>query len=420
MLVGNIDQIMISSVSPTAVAAIGNSNQVVNMMIITLSVVSLASIILISVQLGANNYDRVNLLCNTSLAMDIVISSVLGVLFMLLCRPIYLMMKVPSEVVPEAVLYSRIVGLGMVFQGIYVAYVSFFKSYSYTSQALVISLLLNVTNVVGNAFLLYVVPMGIAGVAISTTLSRFFACAASFFLFRKLVPSVKLSRKALKPFPFVTLKKILAIGLPSGGEDFSYNFSQLIIMVFVNMMGTKVINTKIYCSMIAMACYILSRAIAQAQQILIGYLVGQNKIDAIDTSVRKTCLVAVLISEAFTFGVFVLSSQVLGIFTQDAEILALGHEIIKIELILEIGRAVNMVMVTALQASGDIKFPVLTALVCMWSLAVLLGYVLGIVLGWGLQGIWIAMALDECVRAVVFLIRWKKGKWKTLCTSLVQ
>ena len=86
--------------------------------------------------------------------------------------------------------------------------------------------------------------------------------------------------------------------------------------------------------------------------------------------------------------------------------------VLLIEIFPEIGRSVNIIMVQCLQAAGDIRTPMFVGIFGMWLCAVNLAYILGIHLGWGLVGIWIAMAIDECVRALIFVWRWHSGKWK--------
>jgi len=103
---------------------------------------------------------------------------------------------------------------------------------------------------------------------------------------------------------------------------------------------------------------------------------------------------------------------IFGIFTSNQEILSLLKTITFIEIFLELGRAVNLVLVRSMQAAGDTQYPVYVGILSMWGIATLLSYVFGIVLGWGLPGIWIAMALDECVRAIIFLVRFKRGGWR--------
>ena len=106
------------------------------------------------------------------------------------------------------------------------------------------------------------------------------------------------------------------------------------------------------------------------------------------------------------------ADAVLSIFTSSPEIHALGRKILFIEIFLEIGRAVNMSMVMALNAAGDVKFPITVGIIFMWSVAVAGSWLLGVHWGWGLVGIWIAMMCDECIRALLFLIRWKQGVWR--------
>ena len=83
-----------------------------------------------------------------------------------------------------------------------------------------------------------------------------------------------------------------------------------------------------------------------------------------------------------------------------------------IEIGLEIGRAINITLVRALQTAGDVMFPTLLAIIFCWAVAVVFSYVFGVEFKLGLVGVWIAMTIDELARAVIFIIRLKKGKWK--------
>lgn len=105
----------------------------------------------------------------------------------------------------------------------------------------------------------------------------------------------------------------------------------------------------------------------------------------------KTIRIAVTISTTVTLLLFFNSDSIYGIFTDNPEVLELGRHIFLIEVFLEAGRAVNMVMVMSLQAAGDIKWPVTTGLVSMWSVATLGAWFFGLHLGWGLVGVWLAM-----------------------------
>ena len=109
---------------------------------------------------------------------------------------------------------------------------------------------------------------------------------------------------------------------------------------------------------------------------------------------------------------YFISPYALRIFTRNEEILSLGSKVMFIGIILEFGRATNLVVINSMRAAGDIKFPTYLGMASMWGVSVLFSYILGIKLGLGLVGIWIAMAMDEWIRGIVVFIRWKKGTWR--------
>ena len=108
------------------------------------------------------------------------------------------------------------------------------------------------------------------------------------------------------------------------------------------------------------------------------------------------------------------SDTVVGLFTNERLILDLCHQVLFVEIVLEIGRSINITMVKCLIATGDVNVPVIFCVFSAWVIAVGFSYVFGIRLGWGLVGIWIAMACDACLRGIAFIIRFLQGKWKTV------
>ena len=417
MLVGNVDQIMISRFSQNSVGAIGNANQIINVLILTFSVISMASTILITQYLGSGNQQRVREIYTISLVVNILFSLVISAVILLLNREIFQLMRVPAEILDESSLYISIIGGCMILQGVYLTFSAFFRANAMMKESMFISILVNLLNIAGNAALLWGVgplpPLGIVGVAISSNFSRLVGILVIIWIFiRRFGPCISL--RYLRPLPRRQLHLLLSIGLPSGGESLSYNITQIVIQGFANLFGTLVINAKVYCSMFAMLSYVFSSALSQACQIVVGFLIGSRDPESADRQVRLTLRVSLLVSTSVSLLLFVFYRPVFGIFTSDPQVLALARVIMAIEIPLEIGRAVNMTMVRCLQAAGDIRFPIALGILCMWGLAVGLGYLLGVVLGWGLAGIWAAMAIDECVRAVCFLIRWKGGKWRTI------
>ena len=415
LLVGNIDQFMISKYSQEAVAAIGNGNQIMNIVIVVLNVMSVSTTILISQYLGAKNKSKGSEVSTASLLISSIFSIVITVLVILFNKQLFMWLKVPNEILAETSRYTVIIASFVLVQGIYMTINSILRSYALMKEVMYVSILMNMINIIGNAILingLFKAPrLGIVGAAISTNFSKCIGLIAVTIILIKKV-DVKISLKYLKPFPIDTIKKLLFIGLPSGGESLSYNLSQMIILKVVNIFGTSVIATRVYGNMLANVCYVYSLAIGQATQVVIGYLIGAGREDEVENRVWSVSVISLVVSLAVTILIYFNSDAVFGIFSKDPVVLALGKKIIFIEIFLEIGRAINIVMTKCLIAAGDVYYPVLTTLTFSWVVAVGGSYILGVKLGLGLQGVWLAMMMDELIRAVIFAIRFKSCKWK--------
>ena len=258
ILVGNVDQLMISHYSQPAVAAIGNANQIINIVIILLTVTSTANTILLSQYLGARNNLKIAEICTVSLVLNALFSLMTSVVLLLFGKTLLQWLQVPVDILEEASLYLKIVGGGIILQGIYFSLVSSFRGFSYIKMTLVVSIIMNIFHVGSNYVLIFgmgaIPALGVLGVSISTNLSKFLGLVILLVLFFRYL-KIELSWRYLKPFPWDSAKKILSIAVPSGAETLSYQLSQTFIMKIVNVFGLIVINTKIYVYIMAMFCY---------------------------------------------------------------------------------------------------------------------------------------------------------------------
>ena len=123
-------------------------------------------------------------------------------------------------------------------------------------------------------------------------------------------------------------------------------------------------------------------------------------------------LIAILLTTAVSSTIWFNADAVLGVFTTDPLVLELGKNVLFVEIFLGVGRALNIVMVRALIAVGDVKTPVTVNVVSSWIFAVGGGYLLGVGLGWGIVGMWIAMCVDEWLRAGYLVATFARGGWR--------
>lgn len=415
LLVGNVDQMMVSRVSQPSVAAIVNANQIMNLVIIVLSMASTAVTVILSQYLGAQDEKNASRTCMVSIVLIGGVSLAATILVFAGHAPLYRAIHVPEEVFDEASLYLLIVGAFILVQGLYLTFSAMIRAFAMVKEVMIISVIMNVMNIVGNAILIngwFGMPqLGAVGAAISTDISKLVGLVLMIGMFFK-SRRVKMGMRYLRPFPVQILKNLCLLAIPTGLESFSYNLSQMIILGIVNSFGTLVTVTKGYCTIFANIDYVYAMAIATATQIVLGYLIGARRLDDIQKRVNATLKVAIAACVGMAVLMCLGGKYIFLIFTDNPEIIALGRRILVIEIVLEIGRAVNIVMTKCLIAVGDVLTPTTVGITFQWVVAAAGSWLLGSKLGWGLEGVWIAMAADECVRGLIYAVHFKKERWK--------
>ncbi len=409
LLVGNVDQIMVSRYSQASVAAINNGNQIMNIIILVLNCMSVATTILITRAFGAGDKKQAKIVSNVSVYLLAGFSIVVTALIFIFSRTIFRALSVPEEILTETCQYTIIVAGFVLIQAVYMVVAAILRSYNLMKEITIVALIMNGINIVGNSILIKF--YGIVGAAISTDFSKLIGLILIVAVLLKKT-DMDLSFLKFRYFSREMAKRLMVIAIPSGGEALSYQLSQMYILSFVNTFGVQVIASRGYCNMLANVAYVYSMAIAQATQILVGYLYGKNDYKSIGLRVRNSCIVSLIVSVSITILILVNSDMVVGLFTDDRVILDLCHSILFVEIVLEIGRSINITMVKCLVATGDVNVPVIFCVFSAWVVAVGLSYVFGIRLGYGLVGIWIAMACDECLRGFAFILRFLQGRWK--------
>ena len=159
--------------------------------------------------------------------------------------------------------------------------------------------------------------------------------------------------------------------------------------------------------------YIFTIAISQASQIITGHLVGAKKFDEVKRKAYRNYLYALSITISICIAGAIFGEKLMGIFTADEVVITLGAQVLFINIFLELGRTTNLVIIGCLRGAGDVYFPTICAVFSMMLVSTLGSYIFAVVLGWGIYGLWIAIAADEVIRGILMLFRWRSEKWKT-------
>jgi len=414
MMLGAVDTFMLSRHSDNSVAAVGVVNQLMNLVFLLFEVISLGTSILCSQYFGAKRRDKVIQVVGISLIFNLLSGLILSLCLYFFAGDFLHMMGLRPDLMSEGLPYMKIVGGFAFLQAISLSLSASLRSANKAKYPMYVSVVVNVLNIIGNYTLIFgkfgMPALGVEGAAISTSICRFVSVVLLFIiLFKKHIPSFP--KEYFRPFPWIELKNLLKIGIPSAGEHMSYSLSQVVIAYFINMISNEALATRTYIVNIVMFTYIFALALAQGGAILIGQLVGMNKIRAAYTIGKRVMRVGVAFSVTLSLLVAIFGKTILSMLTSDPWIISTGAAILWVEIFLENGRALNFFGVNALRSTGDIYFPVLVGIVVMWGVQVVGSYVLGITLGWGLIAMWAVFALDENIRGLIFLHRWNSFRW---------
>lgn len=413
-LLGAADTLMVSRISDDAVAVVGFSNQLFMALTTLFMTVASGAGILIAQKLGSRQEND----ARTIAIMAVTASAFIGVLLSLLLyaqpRAIASVLQLPDNLLPLAEVYISIVGGGMVLTALMSTLSTVIRNTGNTKGPMYTAIGMNVVHVIMNYGFIFgefgFPQWGLTGVAISTLVSRLLATVLLLYLFvRSFEPSIR--TRDLLTFDSKLFKEILRIGWPLGVNMSCWVFSQLVIFTFIALLGAKELAARTYMNTLESYCFLLGNSIALAVQIQIAHLYGAGRTrDAYKVAYRALgvglALVVVNASMIFVFGKWLL-----GLFTTDTDIIALGISLLGFNLLLQPGKMLNMAINNSLNAVGDTRFTMLASLFSMWLIATALSYVIGIGCGWGLAGIYICMIADEYVRGFLALYRWKGQKY---------
>lgn len=205
------------------------------------------------------------------------------------------------------------------------------------------------------------------------------------------------------------LQPVLRIGIPGAGTEATYRIAFLVSLSATAKLGVAALATSSYTLQTMRYVLLASMAIGWAVEIMVGRLVGAGKFRDADALVRKGVRNGLVASGFFVLLAALSSPWLMQVFTRDPAVIHAATVLLWISVALELGRVSNLVVTGAIRAAGDVHYPVVIG---VSSQLVFLGagsYFLG---AWiGLPGVWIAYAVDECVRGVLIWMRWRKLGW---------
>ncbi len=400
--------------SDTASAAFALSNQVLGAFFLLFRIISMGVSVVITQNLGAGHLDGANRTALASLGASTWIGLGTALVVFTGAAPLLHLLNAPEPVLAVGAPYLQMLSLALLLDAYNASMAAVMRAHLRTRDAMFNILAMH------SLHLLLCLPLmrgigpipalGLPGFALAMALSRGFGMLVHLGLWRwrlNLRPTLHdwwTTRRAV-------LGPVLHIGLPGAAESIAYRLAMLASLTAVAGMGTAQLATHTYASQVINIVVLFTVSIGFAGEILVGHLIGAGQLHHANRMVRRSLVLGLAVSLVTAVAAAATAPWALRLFTRDPDIIARATTLLWLTVVLEPGRTCNIVIINALRATGDARFPVAVGAVSMLLVMAGGSWLLGVHYGLGLVGVWIAYAADEWLRGLIMAARWFGHGW---------
>lgn len=411
--VGMVNIMMVSSVGEAAVSGVSLVDMLNNVIISILAALATGGAVVTAQFIGAQKKEFACKSAKQLVVISVIIAIGIMILVLLAHKSLLSLLfgNIDDAVMQNAIIYLLISAISYPFLALYNSCAALFRSMGNSKITLKISVLMNIINLAGSAFCIIILHMGVAGVAIPSLVSRAVSAIIIYILLKNPENMIHIIKDHFE-FDRGMIKKILYIGIPSGLENGIFQLGRVMVVSIIAQFGTvQIAANGVANSLDAMGC-IAGQAMSLAIISVIGRCVGAGDLNQVKYYTKKLIKLTYIITIAVNTCILLGLPYILKIYglseetTQLTAILVLIHDGIAMIL-----WPASFALPNVLRACNDVKFTMVVAIFSMWTFRIGFSYVLGIWLGMGAIGVWIAMIMDWIFRVICFVTRYYSGKW---------
>lgn len=422
IFVGMADTMMVANAGEAAVSGVSLVDSLNVLLVVVFVALTTGGSVIISQNLGARNYSdalknsQQLLLSTVSISLVMTIIAFIGNEWLL-----HLIFgNVAPDVMKNARIYFFILAFSYPFLAIYNSCAAIFRAMGNSKISMTASLVMNLLNVCGNAWMVFYFHMGAAGVALSSLAARIFAAVFLLFILRQPGHLISVRTYSIH-FDTSIIRKLLYIGVPSSIETSIFQIGKLLVLSIVAGFGTSATTANAVSNSLSQFALIPAAAIGTAMITISGQCIGANAYGSAVSYTKKLLLLSHGILAVTNLIMFFACPYLLPLYSLTPETLKTAVLLIRIHSIGAIFLYPESFMLTnTLRAAADVKYPMIVSILSMWIWRVGFSYILGIYFHMGVSGVWIAMLSDWLCRGICFSLRFRSGVWKTKNKSLLE
>lgn len=418
----SLNLFLVGQVSIKLVAALTVGNQIFELCMILFNFIGIGTTVVIAQSLGARNYNQVGKVVHIGLGLNLIIGFIISTIIFMFDEKIMYFMNMPLDLLKDGHSYLIIITLALVPEALNFVLISILRAYGYTKEAMIVSIIVNIITFIGNILLLFgfwgIPQFGVAGVAFSTFIGR----VIGFGLLLYIVITkthIEIYIRKIFNWSLPVVQKLLRIGLPGAGENLSWHLQFMCVTAFVASFGDIPLATHGLYFQICIFIMLFAQSLAMSTEIVVAHHVGAFKLRLAYSQLLRSLKIGFILTIIIALGnAFVFGKPLLGLFTDNEEVINLAVYLFMLSIFMEPGRIFNIIVINSLRATGDAQFPMYMAIISMWGISVPIGYFLGVYLNYGLIGVWIGMACDEWFRGIAMYFRWHTRIWEKKLVKL--
>ncbi|MDO4633846.1 MAG: MATE family efflux transporter [Eubacteriales bacterium] len=419
--VGMADTMMVSSVGEVAVSGVSLVDMLNYLIFSIFAALATGGAVVVSQNIGAGKLKDARGAAKQLLYTVIFFSTLITVLVLCFRRGLLSLLfgRIDEDVMEAALLYLSISALSFPFLGIYNSCAALFRSMGMTNITFNVSVIGNLINVVGNAIGIFVLHLGVAGVALPTLISRIVMAGIVYVMLRNPERTICFERDGFR-LDFRTIRNILYIGIPSSVENGIFQLGRVMVVSIISAFGTVQIAANGVANSIDSVGCIMGQAMNLAMITVIGTCVGAGDPEQVKHYLKKLLLITYAGTACIIIPCLLFLNPILSLFSLGEETQKLAYILIFIHNGIALFLwPLAFTFPNMLRASNDVKFPMAVSIFSMWSFRIGFSYILGIRFGLGAIGVWIAMIIDWIFRILCFTLRYLHGDWKKTMYRLV-
>ncbi len=413
-IMGTADTMMVSNVGSAALSAVSLVDSINVLLIQAFSALAAGGAIVCAQYIGQKNYERANMSARQVLFIITEISVAVSAICLIFQKPLLRLIfgAVEADVMRASETYFFYTALSFPFIAAYDSAASIFRAQDNTKGPMLISMISNVMNIGGNAILIWVFHMGVAGAAISTLVSRIFCAVVVLYQLRKdRQPIVVRDYLKIRP-DWAMIRRILGLGIPSGIENSMFQLGKLAIQSTVSTLGTAAIAAQAMTNILENLNGIAAIGVGVGLMTIVGQCLGAGRKDEAVYYIKKLCVIAEVVIIVSCLTVYALARPVTILGGMEKTSVAMCiHMVTWITIVKPLVWTMAFVPGYGLRAAGDVKFSMITSCCTMWACRFCLCVFLIRVMGFGPMGVWIGMFADWTIRGIIFGWRFHSRRW---------